>query len=214
MWELNKTGALVIRDWAGNTILQSGGTIPSSYINGLGMFATVGKLNTTTNPISTYIDGVACRSLLVNTAAVGTLNIGEDAVTVPVAEALSADADISNAYSDNGHINVTLDSLGQPVHLTCTVYSKPYGFEGDLLYARVLVGSTVVQNNILVNRAVAYSYSESDYIGYRLTTTFCALISGTDMGSGDKVVKVQFMCTNSSDYVVGQRTLLCLGVKR
>ena len=81
---------LTIKDANGNVILGAGTGLNVSNITGLGSFATVNKL--TTSNISTYVDGLGVRNLLVGdaqitnanigTAEVDTLNIRGQAVTV------------------------------------------------------------------------------------------------------------------------------------
>ena len=81
---------LTIKDTAGNVLLGAGTGLNVSNITGLGGFATVNKL--TTSNITTYVDGLAVKNLLVGdaqitnanigTAEVDTLNIRGQAVTV------------------------------------------------------------------------------------------------------------------------------------
>ena len=101
------TYGLVVRDQYGNPILGAGVKLPTAWVNGLGALATanaatigstvklpngqvlnvedfvnnLSRINS--GNISTFMDGAAITNAYIGNAAVGTLTLGRNAVTIP-----------------------------------------------------------------------------------------------------------------------------------
>ena len=69
------TRNLTIKDANGKILFGSGTNLDVTNINGLGSFAKIDKL--TTNNITTYVDGLGVKNLLVGNAKITNANIGE-----------------------------------------------------------------------------------------------------------------------------------------
>lgn len=155
MWELNKDGALIIRANDGSTILQSGGTIDKAFIDGLGDFAAINKI--TSANISTCMDAAVIAEAYLGTAAVGTLKIGENAVTVPVSVFTASSLTVPTGTRWATVQSVSINSDGQPI--SCVFSNTARFYVGDGAYQQ---GYTIrlrlkLNENIVIDSYIATS---------------------------------------------------------
>ena len=130
---------LTIKDNSGNVLLGAGVDLNISNITGLGSFATVNKL--TSANITTYVDGLGVKNLLVGsaqitsanigTAQVDTLQIAGEAVIVPRVQFTATEFDFYSIDTEEVINSITVDAKGGAVainfgfdRLTATVNSR------------------------------------------------------------------------------------------
>ncbi len=217
MWEINKDGALIIRSAAGETILQSGGTLDKSFVDGLGDLASIDKI--TNDNISTYIDAAAIGSAYIADAAVGTLQIGPNAVTVPVSAVNAAAITFKNTYVTV--LSANIDSYGQPVIFLFNARGYVTYQNGNTIFIQILIDGNIFETDIPVLSAKAYYNIGYDpdtgdqYLVYE--EEYFSLMRQLSIGSGSHTITVQAKQTFSQSYThaeLSNRNLLLLGVKR
>ena len=170
---------LSIKDASGNIILAAGTDLDISYINGLGSLATLNSVTTT------YIAN----------AAVGTLQIGGNAVTVP------------STASASGTIGATTSS--QTV-LTTSITMAQAGY----IYASVTAWQgysalTATTHQLWVgSNEVANLYTGNDF------ATAIALSGGVYVAAGTYTISYRYYAAASGSVAVADRSMFVMGAKR
>jgi hypothetical protein len=191
---------------AGQVVLDSGGVNPAA-VNGLGDFAFLDQILAAN--ISTYIAAAAIGEAYIGNAAVSTLKIKGEAVTLPRSYQNDASVTISMGWQEIA--TLTLDPEGQPILVDFSCFCDFFTILGTSLryaYFRIVVNG--VQKYI---RPVAGlgdgSGSPTKYIAP-------AIIQAKILSSvGNNAVSIEFY-TPSSTFggTVSYRYLNVLGVKR
>jgi len=130
--------AIEIFDAAGNTIVSAGGGVPSTAVTGLGSLSTLNGF--TVANISSYFENAAIGEALLGNAAVTTLKIGPNAVTVPVGAYTAGNIALGTSWVTIQQ--ATINALGQPVSID---YASAYyiswsstGYVTGELYCRLV----------------------------------------------------------------------------
>lgn len=211
------TRGLTIKDAAGNILFGAGTPLNISSIQGLGTLATkndvhigstvkfpdgtvlnkndfvhrLSKINS--GNIGTYIDGAAITNAYIGNAAVETLNIAGNAVTVPVT------ARYGNTIPGNGsgirvaEASITLDAPGY-VYAIFTA-NQTYG--------------TGVRHSI----TVLYMGGQAITVGGEAVTTNICVSDAVYLSAGTHTINVDWLGTDAG-VRIQQRTLFVMGVKR
>lgn len=238
-WSINKNGGIdarniTIKDPDGTVILQSGGNLDYTRVGGTkppadadktsentsagianqGSFATLSKI--TGVNASTYIESAAIGTALIKDAAVETIKIGENAVTVPASAYTIGSITLSSLNTWYTIQSVALDSIGQPVVLIST-FNFPSGTYGGASARRyylryVLNGSTVLYSSNGSFSGTYDSTGEMYYYGDIIVTT---TVSSINNPNGTNTFSLQ-LYRSSSLYpsVVENRYLTAIGLKR
>lgn len=154
MWEINKNGSLILRATNGQTILSSGGVLSKDFISGLGNLSTLDGF--TLANIETYFENAAIGEALIGNAAVGTLKIQENAVTVPVGAYTAGNIELGTSWVTIQQ--ATINALGQPVSIDYASayyisWSSSTGYATGELYCRLVYSTgTEIIPEYLVER--------------------------------------------------------------
>lgn len=172
-----------------------------------GWFATLDQLNAAN--ISTYMAAAAISEAFIAEAAIGTLHIQNNAVTVPVAAYNATSKNVTDSYVS--FLSATIDSGGQPVQLIFNAYLSGGAYSGtSYLHARIRCNGDEVITGMLVGE-VSLSSTPQRYmctVIYQISTDFIV--------EGDNVISVEFLMTpsNAGIWTLVNRHLLLLGVKK
>jgi hypothetical protein len=230
--------AVIIRNTSGQTLLQSGGYIQYDMVDGgppsdadktgsnkaydtyrvggdyQDSIVRAGNKITASNQ-ATYISSLLVGNAWIGNAAVNTLQIAGNAVTVPVSAKSGtalASAPTSGGYGWLTVFSFPMNSEGQPIHVSATFDLRAVG-AGDL-YVKVkyTVGSTSVPERDLAH---SYAYSGTSVIESPAFTVMDEL-PGTSTSQTITMQVGMYTATNASSnrIDINDRRLLALGVKR
>lgn len=170
---------LSIKDASGNIILAAGTDLDIAYINGLGSLATLNSVTTT------YIAN----------AAVGTLQIGGNAVTVP------------STVSASGTIGATTSS--QTVLTTSITMSQAgYIFASVTAWQGYSSLTTTTHELWVGSNKVANLFTGNDF------STAIALSGGVYLAAGTYTVSYRYYAGASGSVAVADRSMFAMGAKR
>ena len=211
MWEINKDSSLILRAADGSVILQSGGTLSKDFITGLGNLSTLNGF--TVANITSFFETAAIGEALLSNAAVSTLKIQNNAVTVPVGAYTAGNIEIGTSWVTIQQ--ATIDALGQPVSINyATAYHLVWtstGYVTAELYCR-LVYSTGTE--IIPEYQVERQFASSS-VTLRGTVSFSTMIFPAE----PVTVYLQLRVNTTSNLSATTRNAFCrylglIGMKR
>ena len=220
MWELNKDGALILRAANGTTILQSGGTISKNYVSGLGVFAGLNSL--TAANISTYVQAAAIGEAYIGEAAVGTLKIAGNAVTVPLGATVLNDLTTTSTGWVSTNIVLTIPIPAEapfPVVIVFDIEGGSTGLDGTNIQALMRLvrnGVVIGPAETLLGELVTWEIPEVGPRSAYARAGF-ARVYVDSPGAGTWTYEIQLRAsgTGGGQYAyVGHRSLVLLGAKR
>jgi len=205
-----------VYDSGGQLILGSGG-VPLAKVNGAGAFAGLSQIPAATS--TTYIAAGAIKQALIDTAAVGTLQIQGEAVIVPRSSAL-----VSNFNSNTQ--GVWIDVLTVPItivsgqlHKVVVMANAVITFSTQTyapIKARIVRNSTAISNEQIMTNTYYFQqespgYWDSDPMYFTPTII-------DDPGVGTHTYRLQFFQGSwSGTYTLSAQagsSLVLLGAKR
>jgi hypothetical protein len=212
---LGKTGTdswgLLVYDASGNTVINANGELSVDAIAGLGDLATLDGF--TLANIDSYFETAAIGSALIANAAVSTLKIGMDAVTVPVSAFTSGTISLTGSWQTVQ--SAVLNSEGYPIFISFSASCSkggPAGGSGDLyVYLRIAddTGEKLAEQLVLTASptlppgGIVWEWHLSSMVPF--TWRYVPV-------SGSRTVRIQM---RASEYVsVTVRSLYCGGIKR
>lgn len=160
--------------------------------------------------VSTFIEAAAVETLMANRVYVNTLNIGANAVTVPVSAFASASMALSGTWWSV--ISAAINAEGQPIHLTFTCNGTIQSTSGESSYGAGIF-ARVLRDGIEIWPAAQVLYNWGMYGPYIDGTI---AISLKDLpGWGAHVYDVQMYKSSALALAsVSGRSINLLGVKR
>ncbi len=200
--KLTSGWGIEIFDASGNTILNSGG-VPVGMVSGIGAFALVDQI--TEANISTYMETAAIKEAYIANAAVSTLKIQDNAVTVPVYAENDAIMYLKDYYQNV--LSATIDSEGQPIHVFFSSFHKNVTTAGQTcdVYLRVICNGETIKTSLVSSQGGASSF--------RGVAVILSEIAAPALGVA--TVTIQARKNYSSPIATLQyRTLLLQGIKR
>lgn len=211
---LGTSWGMELFDASGNTIVSAGGGVPSTAVTGLGSLATLSGF--TVANIDSYFETLAVGEALLANAAVSTLKIGENAVTVPVSAFTASGLTLTTSYQTAQ--SVTINTLGQPAVLSFTALLTLTGssFSGATtdIYAKIVDGyGDVLSEQIITKAFAAYDSKDGGTYNWKLGAPIC-LTHKYSPTSGSQTISIQLKYMGDGAPTVSVRAFTALGVKR
>ena len=204
MGKIGSDWALQIVDASGNIVVSADGGVPSTAVTGLGTLSTLNGF--TVANISSYFETLAITEALIANAAVGTLKIQDNAVTVPVVAVNDASIFLTTSYRDI--LSANIDSEGQPIYVFFNAFHENAVSTTALndVYLKVLSEGSEIKNAQVSNSASTTSQHG--------VVTIIAEVPTPSMGTITITVQAKETTDNGAFATLKYRTLYLQGVKR
>jgi hypothetical protein len=183
-------------------------------VTGLGALATLSGF--TVANINSYFESLAIGEGLIANAAVGTLKIGENAVTVPVSAFTASGLLLTTSWQTAQ--SVSINTLGQPVVLSFTALASLAGlsFSGATtdIYLEIVDGhGDVLSSQIATTAFAAYDSAGGGTYNWKLGTPICVTYKYSP-ASGPQTISVKVKYFGDGAPIISIRSLTAIGVKR
>lgn len=204
MGKIGSDWALQIVDASGNIVVSADGGVPSTAVTGLGTLSTLNGF--TVSNISSYFETLAITEALIANAAVGTLKIQDNAVTVPVVAANDASITLTTSYLDI--LSANIDSEGQPIYVFFNAFHEngvTTTAQNDV-YLKVLSEGSEIKTAQVSHAAISNLQNG--------VVTIIAEVPTPSMGTITITVQAKKTTDNGAFATLKYRTLYLQGVKR
>ena len=204
MGKIGSDWTLQIVDASGNIVVSADGGVPSTAVTGLGTLSTLNGF--TVSNISSYFETLAITEALIANAAVGTLKIQDNAVTVPVVAVNDASITLTTSYQDI--LSANIDSEGQPIYVFFNAFHEN-------------TVSTTVQNDVYLKVLSEGSEIKTAQVSHAAISdlqhgvaTIIAEVPTPSTGTITITVQAKKTTDNGAFATLEYRTLYLQGVKR